>query len=549
LKVIDALKLLAAAAIALNGVATSGIDIVMTERCKEALEPLAALGERSVVGVVRMCIDAISGLLSEDHALTLEKLEAMRALVDSDTPIRNLNDKVRQEFLGGNLLSIGIMQGWRQSPATLEIADRIEPLGPLYALNADQLRAMYYSCHGDGMRALQYVQRVETRALQVGAAWQIVAIGPIGASMNALYTYDALGAKRAAAELERLSRDIPTFRHEARRARATYLVLTGRYREAIEVMCESDQPPRTAGWSRGQGILARAHNRIGEHARARELCLAALEGKSEEDLSYLMMNLHVQIELALADAALGNFEVARAQSDALLVRHAGTGPITVGSLHETRARVALLERDFETCHRHCEAMQRQFASTDSASLRELSERLLQRVAVAERAEAPAVANPAALLADDEHLMTRMRLILTHTERTFERQAQLGLQIAIELTGAQQGFVISRAVPGGVIVAGDHIPAPELVSWAEAQLDTRWEEETVVVAPNRTLGDTSQLQLGDLRYCVSPLGSVEDGASAAFGLVLGFRGLKPRAPSAEVLAILAGYLMETQHSTN
>jgi hypothetical protein len=545
LQVIDALKLLAGVAIALNGVATSSIDVAMTERCKQALEPLAALGEHSIVGVVRMCIDAISGLLSENHSLTLAKLEAMRALVESDTPIRNLNDTVRREFLGGGLLSIGIMHGWRQSAETLAIADRIEPLGPLYALNADQLRTMYFSCRGDTALAQQYERRVETRALQVGAAWQIVAIGPIGLSMNALWTYDASGAKRAAAELDRLSRDISSFRHEARRARATYLVLTGRYREAIDVMNESDQPARTAGWSRGQGILARAHNRVGEHVRARELCLAALEGKSEEDLSYVLMNLHIQMEFVLADAALGNFEVARAQSEALLRKHSEIGPIALGSLHEVRARVALLERDFAACHIHCETMKRHFASTDSASLRELSERLLQRVAVAERGEVPADANPAALLADDAHLMTRMRLILTHTERTIERQAQIGLQIALELTGAQQGFVISRAAPGGVIATGDQIPPRELVSWAQEQLDAGSEQETAVLGPEQTLADTSLLSLGELRFCVVPLGSVEDGAKAAFGLVLGFRGLTPRMPSAEVLAILAGHLSETQ----
>jgi hypothetical protein len=311
-------------------------------------------------------------------------------------------------------------------------------------------------------------------------------------------------------------------------------------------MRESDQPPRITGWSRGQGILARAHNRVGEHARARELCQAALEGKSEEDLSFVLMNLHVQIELVLAEAALGNFAAARERSDTLLARHAGIGPVALGSLHEMRARVALLERDFGACHEHCEAMKRQFASTDIATLRELSERLIQRVTLAERGEDAAVATPATLLGDDAHLMTRMRLILTHTEQTFERRAQLGLQIALELTGAQQGFVISRAADGGVVGTGDQIPAPELVSWAEAQLDIGSEDETAVLLLDKTLDDTSLLTLGDLRYCVIPLGAVDDGR-APFALVLGFRGLAPRAPSAEVLATLARHLVEPEAS--
>jgi tetratricopeptide (TPR) repeat protein len=492
-----------------------------------------------------MCIAAISGLLHEDHSAALERLQRTREFLESGTPIRYLNDTVKREFLGGALLSIGIMQTWRQSSASMDIADRIEHFGPMYALNADQLRAVYYSGRGQTARGIQYNQRVETRAIQAGAAWQIVAIGPIGASLSALWNYDALLAKRAAAELERLSRELPTFRHEARHARAAYLVLTGRYPEVIELMRASDQVPKTGGWSRGQGILARAHNRVGEHEQARAVCQAALEGKSQEDLDFVLMNLHLQIEWILAEAALGNFEVARARSDAMLARHTGIGPIAIGALHECRARVALLERDFVLCHEHCEAMRRQFAATDIVSLHELSERFIQRVAVAERGEEAAVASPATLLGDDEHLMTRMRLILTHTEHTFERRAQLGLQIALELTGAQQGFVISCAANGGMVGTTDQVPAPELVSWAISQLQVDTEEQTAVLHPHSILSDTSVLTLGELRYCVSPLGAVDSATHAPFALVLGFQGRVPRSPSAEVLGMLARHLVEQQ----
>jgi hypothetical protein len=249
------------------------------------------------------------------------------------------------------------------------------------------------------------------------------------------------------------------------------------------------------------------------------------------------------MEWALADAALGDFEAARARSEGMLARHQDIGPIALGALHEVSARIALLERDFSACHEHCEAMQRQFASTDIVSLHEQAERLIQRVALAERGETATVASPATLLADDEHLMTRMKLILTHTEGTFERRAQAGLQIALELTGACHGFVISRAADGGVVGTAGQIPAPELMSWAISQLQVDAEEQTAVLRPGETLSDTSVLSLGELRYCVSRLAAAGDAAQAPFALVLGFEGAAARAPSAEVLAILARHLVE------
>jgi hypothetical protein len=535
LQVITVLQMLAAVATALNGVATSSMDLEMTARCRLALEPFEGTGEDSIIGMVRRTVNAVSSLLSDAPAATYAQLRAVVAELESAKPIKDLNPVVRKEILGGCLMALGTMESWRQSAATLAIADRLEPLGPMHALNADQLRFMFYSLRGsDRDKAEHYHLRVETQALQAGAAWQVVAVGAVGLSFGALWYHDAALAKRGAAELARLGEQLPSFQFEAWRARATYLVLTGRYAEAIELLGAHDEP-KSAGWLRGQSILARAYNRNGEHARAKEICVTALADKSEEDLSFALVTLHVQIELALADAALSNFEAARTRADQLLVRHAENGVIALGTLHELRARIALIERDFAACREHCMAMRKMFALTEITTLRELSERLWERMLGAERGETVQTATPAALLADDAHLMTRMRLILSHTERTFERRARVGLQVAFELTGAETGFVISRAGPMQVIGADERPLDPELVRWAEAQLVER-------VGPpvaDQTLGETAQYSTTEHRYCVIRLGADR----TAPALVLGFAATTPRAPSAEVLATLARHLAE------
>ncbi|HKU43681.1 MAG TPA: AAA family ATPase, partial [Polyangiales bacterium] len=174
--VAEAVRMLLGSLVALNAVAVSSFDFAMNERIRRAFEPLAVLSDRDVAGFVRRCTLSISAILSERHAAALTELRALAEIMQSGAPIRNMPDHLRSEFLAGCLFSIGVMEGWRQSPAALVIADRIEPHSPMAALNADQLRATYYSTRGEPLRAEHYRQRLETRALHLGAAWQVVTL-------------------------------------------------------------------------------------------------------------------------------------------------------------------------------------------------------------------------------------------------------------------------------------------------------------------------------------------------------------------------------------
>lgn len=533
--VAETMRMLFGSVVALNAVATSGFDLATTERCHRAFEPLAGLSENDVAGFIRVATLAIAGLLTERHTQSMTELRRLVTRAQSDPPIRNLPDPLKKELLAGGLFSIGLLEAWRQSPSTLEIANQIEPYSSLAALNADHLRNIYYAGLGDTVRAALYRQRVEMRALQLGAAWQVVTLGPIDDHVTSLWTQDALLAKRAAAELERLSRELPSLTREARRARATYLTLCGRYREAIDIMQTDDSPRWLAGWSRTQGILARAHNRLGEHERARELCLAALAGRSETDLDFVVMNLHVQLELALSNAALGNFGRARAHIDRLLARHAtSTGPLLLGALHETRARVALIERDLEAASRHCASMRSCYAPTQIPSLLELTAQLEKQLRHATDAGGEQSRSAASLLGDDAHLITRMHLILSHGAANFELRA---LHIALELTGASAGFVLSAVTPANPTYAGEQPPDPELVRWACSQL--AGDSERTALATDATLSTASTMTCGHLCYSVIRLPANDTAAPTA--LVLGFEGKSPRSPSHEALALLASHM--------
>jgi len=539
-----ALRMLVGCAVGLNAVATSSTDTTLTARCRAALDPLSAFGERHAVGLVRRGTIAVGSILDANHPAALAELRAIAAKIASEQAIRKLPEHVRRELDGGCWFSIGFIQCWRQDPEALAIADRIERLSPMYAMNADQLREAFYAGRGDMLRAAACRQRVEMQALRVGAAWQIVTLAPIQASLACLWMHDAMQAKRAAAELERLSRELPALAREARRSRACYLVLSERYAEAIDSLQPDDARADVTGGSRVQGILARAHNRLGQHAQARQICQEALSTRTEEDLSFVVMYLHVQLELAIAEAALGEAPRARERLELLRTRHEAAGPLMLGAVHEACVRVALIERDLAACREHLEQMRSCYLPTQVPSLAELTRTLATHIEQAQLGPGPDAQKPNAESApDDKPQVTRMQRPITRSESSFEKRALRCLNIALELTRAQQGFIASSAAGADVVSTGAP-PQPELLRWAAAYL-ARQDDHTLFTSDDALTTHTNELVLGDMTYRVVALYSRSDADMPAHALVLGFRDTTPCMPHPRALAELATRMFATR----
>jgi hypothetical protein len=537
----EALRMLVGAAAALNAVGTSCVDADATARYRRALEPLAALGDDNVAGFLQRCVVAVGTILVDRPDAALRALQVRAERLDSPKPIRNLPEQLRIDCLAGCSLSMGVLECWRHDPRALELATRIEQCGPTFALSADQLRAMYYAADGDLTRAKHYRERVETHALSLGASWQVATWFPVQSYLTALWTSDAMLAKRAAQELARLARDLPSLKTEMLRARGTYLVLRGRYADAIALFATDDTPPSRAGWTRLRGLLARAHNGLGEHGRARALCLEALAPLSDADRRFVIVSLHVEIELALADAGLGDVHAACERLDALIALHAEHGGrLACGALHEARAQVSLLAKDFDAARAHLERMRALYQPTAVATLLELVDTLARRLEVAEQGP-NAVA--ATLTPYDERLATRVRLILHNTEASLPRRAQKSLQIALELTGADTGFlVVPERVGAPVAYSGSDAPDAALVTWALERLRDADGEETVVETFGVGTAEHGFKIVGRMQYCVVVLRTDDqlvDTATAA--IALGFYDRRPRFPDAEVLSVIAEHL--------
>lgn len=540
------LNMLLGGTASLAGTATICLDPAAVARYADVLQPFEALGTDHAASVIHhYCRNLLACL--EDHAAEPSaKLRAFVARLERPGGIRDLPDVIRASFVAGSLISLGAIEIRRAGPECLQIADRLEGFGPLFSMNADGLRASYHASKGQLRLSHDFRKRMEVHAIQLGTAWQVEAWAPSDAIHVALRTNDAAMMKRTAEELGRLAESISSLRHQERLARAAYLVLRHKYHEAA-VLLEAEGAPRMVGWARAQGVLARAYNGLGGHERARELCLDALSALTHDDLSYVVIYMNIQIELALAEAALGRFEVATSQLDSLLVRHAlDANPITSGSLHEAYVRVALRAGDFDTARAHYALLEQEYRATDVATLIELLAPLKR-----ELNQLPQLSQELAAHDDigTELRDARIRAELVLTDQGHEslaERAQKALQLALELSSADEGFIVMADSDGPPAAhLGASAPVPDLVHWAEQIIhEAGIDEQTLSTVEVDSLASSHYRSAGQMRYCVMPLLACQhDEDRVVAGLVLGFDDRVPHMPEPWVIRAIASHLVK------
>jgi tetratricopeptide (TPR) repeat protein len=207
---------------------------------------------------------------------------------------------------------------------------------------------IHHGFRGDVAAYEHYRRQAELHAIARGTTWQIETwiAGPI--SVIALQLHDALSMKSASEQMRRTSEELPSLVVHARHMRGVYLLLRGKHAEAVPFLADCLQAPpgRRVAWAHCHGVLARAYNRLGEHARAHATCLRVFEHSPREHFEYSNLNLIVQTEHAIAEAGLGRVEQARELLAGLRARHgASQNPLLRGQMFETGLEIALIERD------------------------------------------------------------------------------------------------------------------------------------------------------------------------------------------------------------
>lgn len=545
----QAISLYISASSALAGAASVVLDPESVTRFARALEPFAALGKDSAPAVIHQFALVLATQNRDLPALAQKRALELLARLCHKTPIRGLREPLRKSYIAGVIQCLGINATFKDGPDALQWADRLEQFGPLWAAAADHMRASYYVGQGDVARAETYRKRVEVQAVQLGSAWQSETWSPADTARVALRTNDALAMKRAVQELSRLSPEVPSLALDERRARGTYLVLRGKYAQAIPLLDTGEEPLALFGWTRTRATLARAYNGLGDHVRAREICLDALARITEADLSFTVVNLGISTELALAEASLGAFASAEQRIERLLLENGShNGPLTMGALHEARARVALLKGDLETAKRQLQRMSHYYRPTGIPTLLELIETLASQLL---RAGRPSLAQEEFVtprLRDDaEHLLTRVQVVLARGRADLlPERARTALQISLELTNADQGLVLLPVAGPPLAALGGEQPSDTLIRWAARRIERcDVDPQTVLteqLAEAELEDDENELAESGIRHLFVPLWAQVAGVETLIAaLVLGFRHDLPHPPEAAVLRALAQHL--------
>jgi hypothetical protein len=367
------ISIMGALSTALTGASVICFDSAGAARRAAAFQAFGPLGLRHAGGFCHAMANALVGLTEDRAAETIEKLRSLLARLDAPFGVLGLPQQIKPLMRGGLLYALGALEGFLDEPVALERADALESCGlRLYQMVACQIRAQYHGCRGQSTLARDYERDVERHAMRNGSTWQAEVWGPSSRVITCKLTYDLVGLRRAAEELERLSQDIPSLEWHARAARGALALLRGEHRTAIallEVLRSESTPRAFIGWASMSSSLAEAYNETGQHARAEALCTEVLSGFTERDRNVVSLNLGIEIQLAVAEAGLGRIDEGAQRLDRLLRKHeANRGPVTLGALHRARVAIAMRSGDIDAARRHLAQMEAWFRSTENPAL-------------------------------------------------------------------------------------------------------------------------------------------------------------------------------------
>ncbi|MET0592900.1 MAG: protein kinase [Polyangiaceae bacterium] len=362
-------------------VASLTLDPDRALRVAETLEPFSVLPARlTPVGVYEFC-RGLSLIAGEYEADAFDLFDKLIRRFEDPRYYPTLPADARKLYLAGAHFARGSCSMFRaDGRATLESADALDAVGmQLYAMIACQLRLLYYTLRGELALAAPFQEQVELHAAHVGSAWQVETWAVLAlALLHCGPLRDPDAGTRAVDRLELVTRAVPELRKYARFARESLLLASGDM-TALEAFAEENAryaPRKHRGWAARQALLARAYNELGRFEDAKDVCEHAQKATNESDRAYVMLFLHIDRELALAEAGLGQTDRAMGRLDALIEHFASSDhPLVHGLLHEARAHIAWSAGDTENYERSLAEVERWYRPTGTPALIETCEQL------------------------------------------------------------------------------------------------------------------------------------------------------------------------------
>ena len=419
----EVMQQLFATATTVVGTAALSLDAVRARQISSMLEPFGCLPERlTPVGIYQMCT-AMCELPHENEVEAYATFERLLSRFSSPRYYPTLTPEGRQLCLAGLHYARGAIAVFRaHSGAALESADALDAIGfKLYSMIASQLRYLYHIARGEFALAEPHREQVELHAAHVGSVWQVETWEAAALILiHAIAIGEVVSAMRIVNRLDTLSRSVPSLKRYFRLAQGA-LVVVHRDKRQIQRVAASygaEGPRCYIGWAAMQGAVARAYNQIGEFAAAKAVALRAHSQMVEADREWVALFLVIDVQLSIAEAALGDVASALARIDGLIARFADCDhPLLQGSLYEARAHIcweAKREREYAEAMAQVE---RWYRGTGTPTLIGKYERLATLATTTYRQVASVLPELPAPETDSSITITDQQAIKRRTRRT------------------------------------------------------------------------------------------------------------------------------------
>ncbi len=336
------LKYLCRSLLSLLGVRVLGLD---AKGASELLEKISFLQGAPPVTSGRIVYLTGRAVATQPLGREVEVRDAVQKALDHLNKHRasDMTEAERLDLRAGLMLSAGINECYRAGSDALAVADAVEAVGTQLArASAQRIRLTYHTVRGGRDEADRHRRMLDTHAIQGGTTWQVEWFAVPVEGVASARLGDLVSARRAVERLEELVREVPTLTPLRDVTRVMYQYRRGNLEKAIELGKEfvTKYPMRSAiGWVAGYGAYAGALNESGKYAEAREVCERARSVINDADREYAIMYGHVDRELAVALAALGE----RAQAEAITQRNI--------KFYEERREYAWLSAEYENAAR------------------------------------------------------------------------------------------------------------------------------------------------------------------------------------------------------
>jgi tetratricopeptide (TPR) repeat protein len=485
-KPFDAMLMLFTAVAASAGMHAICFDPDAAARFAQALEPFAALSKDNPGAMMNQFCQAVVASSRDCPYTTQETWKRLLAHIGSMKP-GNISEQQLRRVRGGALFGLAALQSLLDSEDALRAADQLDENGlQLDRMYADQVRTIHHGVRGNIAAYEHYRQRAEHHAIARGTSWQVEAWLPGPMSVMAMQLRDALAMKTASEQMRRSGEQIPACEVHARHMRGNYLLLRGKYAEALPLLedCLSEEPCVRSGWGRHLGVLAHAYNRLGRYEDARKACRLAIDSHHPKDFESVLLYLIIQTEHAIAHAGLGRLEEARAELTQLHARHGKSqNPLVRGALFETGLEIAFIANDVAAAREELSRIEAVYRPLSVPSLAQHCESLAARVARLERGSGASVPPPTAASEESDGLFGSVEDLITRRGLPLPALVQRALRLFAASTQASDGalYLVDAAGKPHLQTTLSGEPPSELVQrWMAERLALELEDERTVL---------------------------------------------------------------------